>query len=167
MHVPCALLSHPRQIFPPCMQNNCTDVHVHHFVCVLLCLLCEHVDKPTVHTGSAAHVEAMKACMAAMPCSFSACGSFPSPCPLQRSSASSWHMPAPWTAAKGAAPHVIQRTANRGQQRRSAQIAAAGLRRVDRNFQLIPSPAGNTNELTEDCGSASGGNGGGQPGPAR
>jgi hypothetical protein len=109
----------------------------------------------------------MKACMAAMPCSFSACGSFPSPCPLQRSSASSWHMPAPWTAAKGAAPHVIQRTANRGQQRRSAEIAAAGLRRVDRNFQLIPSPAGNTNELTEDCGSASGGNGSGQPGPAR
>lgn len=79
--------------------------------------------------------------------SFSAFGSYPSPCPLQRSSAPSWHIPAAWTAAKGAVPQVTKRTAKRWQQRRRGQITATGLRPVDRNFRLT-TPAEDTNKLT-------------------
>ena len=109
----------------------------------------------------------MRACIAPMPGNCPGLNDCPGRYLIQRSLSPLWHMPAPWTAAKGAAPHLIRRTADRGQQRRSAQIAAAGLRRVDRNFRLIPLPAGDANQLTEDSGSASGSNGNGKGGIAR
>ena len=98
---------------------------------------------PSSHVVS----EALKPFSAAMPGSCSTFGGRPSPCPLQRSSAPSWQKPAAWTVAKGAAPQVTQRTAERWQQRRSAQITCSGLRPVDRNFRLT-TPAEETNKLT-------------------